>query len=121
MVGYVVGTDYGLATIGSTKTGAVADPHWFHEGLVLGLRWGEAYRLWFNQAGKQNDEWHLGVVIMGDPLLQLTGDLLPPGYTDASTRFPPEDYYYDIMATMAEETKPGTFEEYREQHPEFFR
>lgn len=76
---YTVGTDYGLATIGSSKIGAQTDPRLFHEGLAKGLRWGEAYREWYNEVGTKNDFWHLGIVLMGDPLLRVTGDLFPAG------------------------------------------
>ncbi|MGB5695233.1 MAG: hypothetical protein WBM46_06255 [Polyangiales bacterium] len=76
---YTVGTDYGLAIIGSTKEGHMTDPRTFHAHLAHGMRWGEAYRAWFNEQGKWNDVWYLGVVLMGDPLLTLTGDLPDSG------------------------------------------
>ncbi|MGB5266503.1 MAG: hypothetical protein WBN30_07945 [Polyangiales bacterium] len=82
---YTVGTDYGLATVGSTKMGAQTDPRLFHEGLTKGLRWGEAYREWYNQVGRKNDHWHLGIVLMGDPLLRVTGDLFPAGPSPDTT------------------------------------
>lgn len=83
---YTVGTEYGLATVGSTKMGAQTDPRLFHEGLAKGLRWGEAYREWYNQVGTKNDLWHLGIVLMGDPLLRVTGDLFPAGPSADTTR-----------------------------------
>jgi hypothetical protein len=116
---YVVATDYGLAAIGSTKTGAVNDPHFFHENLVLGRRWGEAYQMWFNEVGKRNDAWHLGIVLMGDPLLRLTGDLFPSGWTDVGGWDPP-GAFEELMETIAQESELSTFEEYRDSHPEFF-
>ncbi|MFW2387021.1 MAG: C25 family cysteine peptidase [Polyangiales bacterium] len=70
---YTVGTDYGLATIGSSKTGAQTNPRLFHESLARGLSWGEAYKVWYNQEGKKNDLWHLGIILMGDPLLRVPG------------------------------------------------
>lgn len=76
---YTVGTDYGLATVGSTKMGAQIDPRVFHEALTKGLRWGEAYKVWYTEEGRQRDFWHLGIVLMGDPLLRVTGDLFPAG------------------------------------------
>ncbi len=120
---YTLGTDYGLAIIGSTKTGAVANPDVFHKSLVLGRRWGEAFQLWYNQSGKHNDEWHLGVVLMGDPLLRLTGDLYPwGGAGDASNWTPPGEVedIDDIMRAIAEGAELGSYEEYREAYPQFF-
>jgi len=82
---YTVGTDYGLAVIGSTKIGAVADPRLFHESLAKGMRWGEAYKAWFNAEGMKNEYWHLGIVLMGDPLLRVTGDRFPAGPSPEAT------------------------------------
>lgn len=75
---FTVGTDYGLAVIGSTKVGHVRDPRSFHGNLANGMRWGEAYKTWFNEEGEGSDQWHLGLVIMGDPLLTVPGKSLPP-------------------------------------------
>jgi hypothetical protein len=72
---YTVGTEYGLATIGSTKVGAITDSRTFHSRLADGMRWGEAYKAWFNEEGKSNDEWHLGILLMGDPLLKVRGNV----------------------------------------------
>ena len=116
---YTVGTGYGLAIIGSTKVGHLTDPRLFHQNLVQGMRWGEAYRAWYNEEGKHNDFWYLGVVIMGDPLVRLTGDLFPSGGTDAAVW----DLRDDTEGTTSEcaaDVELGTFEEYRKGHPEFF-
>ena len=119
---YTVGTDYGLAIIGSTKTGAVNDPRVFHESLVLGRRWGEAYQVWFNEVGHRNDSWHLGIVLMGDPLLRVTGDLFPSGGTDAQGPGDPgtEAWGDALMETIQAEAELSTFEAYREENPDFF-
>ena len=74
---YVTGTDYGLAAIGPTNKGAVRNSSRLHEHLAARMSWGEAYLRWFNDEGKNDDEWHLGIVLMGDPLLTLTGDVPP--------------------------------------------
>ena len=117
---YVVGSDYGLSIIGSTKTGAVKNAHVFHENLVLGARWGEAYRAWFNDVGKRSDAWHLGIVLMGDPLLRLTGDL-PPTPTEIPQMVPEAVMLDDeIMKNIAAGARLGTFDQYRSSHPEFF-
>lgn len=72
---FTVGTEYGLAVIGSTKRGAPTQVRLFHQKLAEGLSWGQAYKLWFNEEGRQNYEWNLGIVLMGDPLLTVRGDL----------------------------------------------
>ena len=116
---FTVGTEYGLASIGSTKVGAQTDPRLFHAALAEGLRWGEAYKVWFNVKGNENDLWHLGVVLMGDPLLRVTGDLFPAGVSHDMT-----GDFLDNAEPPAPccviGVEPGTFEEYRGRHPEFF-
>lgn len=75
---YTVGTDYGLAIIGSTKVGGMIDSDLFHSKLADGMRWGEAYQAWFNEEGKSSDKWHMGILLMGDPLLKVNGDVNVP-------------------------------------------
>lgn len=70
---FTVGTDYGLAIIGSTKVGHLANSDGFHRNLGEGMRWGKAYKEWYNEEGVNSDKWHLGVVLMGDPLLRVRG------------------------------------------------
>ena len=116
---YTVGTDHGLAILGSTKVGAAQGSRVFHAGLATGHSWGEAYRLWYNTEGKQYDDWHLGMVIMGDPLLRISPDMLPPSYAEVTEWRPPTDLD-QIMERIAEDSILSTFEEYQERHPEFF-
>jgi len=116
---FTVDTEYGLAAIGSTKSGAQTDPRLFHAGLAQGLRWGEAYKMWFNVKGNENYLWHLGVVLMGDPLLRVTGDLFPAGPSHDAMRNLLEDPEPPMPCCIVD-VDPGTFEEYRTRHPEFF-
>ena len=116
---YTVGTDHGLAVIGSTKTGAVRDATLFHGSLASGSSWGEAYRHWYNHVAKHDDEWHLGVVIMGDPLLTIEGEpVMPRSMSSAAWRSVTDADA--IMEVIAAESVLGTFEEYQARHPEFF-
>ncbi|MGB5694234.1 MAG: C25 family cysteine peptidase [Polyangiales bacterium] len=120
---YTVGTDYGLAIVGSTKIGQMLNPRVFDKGLALGRGWGEAYKAWYNEEGKRSDEYQLGMVLMGDPLLRLTGDLTPSaGDFPDSTRASPEGLdvlpQEEIMENCSGNS--DTFEEYRAAHPEFF-
>lgn len=116
---YIAGTGYGLALIGSAKTGAIWDSRVFHKGLSEGRTWGEAYLDWYNQVGVDNDHWHLGIELMGDPLLRPRGNRAPlvpaPSVSPSS---PPDDD--GTMFEIAKTARLGTFEEYRAAHPEFF-
>ncbi len=120
---YVVRTSRGLATIGSTKTGGIYSPATFHSRLAAGDTWGEAFRQWYNATGRWDDEWHLGIVILGDPLLTIDGDtrglieeIAIPEPDEAQRRA-----LWESMRRWAADFRLGTFEEYRAAHPEFFK
>jgi hypothetical protein len=68
---YLTGTDYGLATTGTTKPGGNYYPKAFHHLLSQGNTWGEAFRGWYNHYGVTDDRWFLGMVILGDPMLAI--------------------------------------------------
>lgn len=116
---YTVGTDHGLAIIGSTKDGHLADPRGFHYNLSLGMSWGEAYLVWYNTEGRYSDKWHLGVVIMGDPLLRVIGDVMSPGANP--WRVPELRAAFDLEGpNCGANVAAGTYEEYVENNPQFF-
>ncbi len=120
---YTVGTDYGLAIIGLTKEGVIVKPRVFHLNLARGMSWGQAYRAWFNEAGKNHEESSLGVVIMGDPLLTLAGHPLAPGTAEEGVAPSGDNSEYlaqDDEPDCDLERELGGFEEYRNAHPEFF-
>ena len=118
---YLLGTGYGLAVVGSTKTGAIINSRVFHRRLSEGRTWGRAYLDWYNEVGVNKDEWHLGIVLMGDPLLHLypRADALRQ-VSELSSSQPTSPEYGDIMREIARTADLGTFEEYREAHPHFF-
>jgi hypothetical protein len=66
---YVLNTD-AIAVVGSTKTGGMYDADWFHESLTS-MTWGQAFKEWYAEVGALNDDWFLGMSIMGDPLLKV--------------------------------------------------
>lgn len=71
---YVLGTSYGLAAVGSTKTGSMLRFEPFYQTLGEGGCLGEAYFDWWTAitaGGFSSYEmsWHLGMVMIGDPTL----------------------------------------------------
>lgn len=78
---YIKG-EYGLATIGSTKTGGIFNPEVMNIALANGENWGTAYQMWVNDIWENYasygfdkpfiDSWWLGMMIQGDPTLRLT-------------------------------------------------
>ncbi len=119
---YTTRTDYGLAAIGSTKTGGIYTPSIFHSQLALGSTWGESFRQWYNGHGKYNDEWHLGIVIVGDPLLVISGDVQDKILALVPREWTAEDLaaLRQTMVKVAQEAKLGTYESYRKNNPSLF-
>ncbi len=69
---YLTKTATGLAVTGSTKVGGNYHPYEFNKALSLGGSWGNAFQVWYNYYGHEDDEWYLGMTILGDPTLQIT-------------------------------------------------
>jgi hypothetical protein len=119
---YLLRTTYGLAVLGSTKTGGVASPQAFDSALASGKTWGEAYEDWYNQQGKWDDQWYLGIVILGDPMLVLhsaSGAGSPPA--PGAGALPHREELEAIMRESARTIDVRDFEDYRRSNPQFFR
>lgn len=71
--------DYGIGSIGSTKTGSMLDFNYFYEPLGQGQNLGQAFKHWFDciydSVGMSFDRlcWHYGMTLLGDPFLKPTG------------------------------------------------
>ncbi len=82
---YVFATDYGLASVGSTKSGSMLQFEYFYGPLGDDESLGQAYRQWWEHivsGGFSPGEmsWHLGMVLIGDPTLRpLAESLGGPG------------------------------------------
>lgn len=68
---YLTETETGIALTGSTKVGGNYYPLEFHRSLTLGSSWGNAFKSWYNYYGKKDDQWFLGMVILGDPAITI--------------------------------------------------
>lgn len=70
---YVMKTTYGLAVMGTTKTGGNYYPQSFNQHLASGKSWGESYVHWWNESSSALEpKWTMGLVIFGDPMLKIT-------------------------------------------------
>lgn len=122
---YLTETDYGLATIGSTKAGGVYTPEIFHEQLADGYTWGEAYLEWYNEKGQKDDEWYLGIVVFGDPMLTLRNSKLQLLEQTRNAEEVVSAHEMEMLtATMKARVDTmafDTFAEYRTMNPAFFR
>ncbi|MDP3012693.1 MAG: CARDB domain-containing protein, partial [Candidatus Subteraquimicrobiales bacterium] len=66
---YIFANTYGLAAVGSTKTGSMLEFQYFYEPLSQGKNLGEAFKEWFTIQGITYQSWHYGMVLLGDPTL----------------------------------------------------
>lgn len=78
---YVFGTDLGLLSVGSSKTGSMLHFGDYFDPLGEGEIFGEAWKNWWlaRAASGFNDyekDWHYGMTMIGDPLL-LTQEFIP--------------------------------------------
>jgi hypothetical protein len=74
---YIFQTEYGLLSIGSTKTGSMLCFYDYYEPLGNGLTFGEAFLSWCVNnmetcAGEDSRPWFYGMTVSGDPTLKLS-------------------------------------------------
>lgn len=82
--------NYGLGSIGSTKTGSMLDFYFFYRPLGQNKTLGEAFKDWFTHItnyGVTFDElcWHYGMVLLADPFLKPTGHNMWIAETESNT------------------------------------
>jgi hypothetical protein len=69
---YVFQTDYGLLSIGSTKTGSMLNFLDFYEPLGWGMTYGEAFEYWAVKNMEDSRPWFYGMTLIGDPTLRVS-------------------------------------------------
>jgi len=78
--GMAIASKHGLASVGTTHTGAMLHNGQFEYYLQEGDSWGEALRRWWNFSGKKNyDNWHAGMTGYGDPMVRMRGGKIRQG------------------------------------------
>lgn len=80
---YIFTNTYGLATVGSTKTGGMLDLYNFYNPLKTKTI-GESFKDWFTASGESNRSWFYGMTVLGDPTLSPT--YTPPAYHDIAVK-----------------------------------
>ncbi len=97
---YLLETDSAISVVGSTKTGGIYYPIEFNKALGEGACWGAAYRVWYNNSGYTDDNWFLGMIIMGDPAIRpyhASGADIAEGSRSISTIIPLSEEETDRM------------------------
>jgi hypothetical protein len=79
---YIFQTEYGLLTVGTTKTGSMLQFDDYYYPLGQGCTFGEAFRDWAVEnmetgAGDDSRSWFYGNLILGDPTLKVSRFTLP--------------------------------------------
>ncbi len=86
--------DYGLAAVGSSKTGSMIGYFQdFYRPMGRDSSIGDAFRAWYNLHGEYSRFWHYGLNIVGDPSLK------PRGRTEGAGQTPEQ---HGVMPTTAE-------------------
>jgi len=96
---YVLCDTYGLAALGSTKTGSMLDFEEFYGPLGLGMTLGESFMDWFSamaENGFSESEacWFYGMTLCGDPSLVVVTDADHDGIPNGDDNCP-DDYNPD--------------------------
>ncbi|MGD9380616.1 MAG: C25 family cysteine peptidase [candidate division WOR-3 bacterium] len=96
--------DYGIGSIGSTKSGSMLDFNYFYGPLGQRANLGQAFKYWFeciyDSVGMSFDRlcWHYGMTLLGDPFLKPTGH--GTSITEHPQRIAP-DYELSMTNTIA--------------------
>lgn len=121
---YLLRTDYGLATIGSTKVGGNYYPKVFHYVLTENGTWGDAYKTWYNYYGVNDDNWFLGMIILGDPMLVVSMEVQKGLQTLAVGIAPPSaeeiEELDNKILEFGYDYSGDSFEEYKYRNPQFY-
>jgi hypothetical protein len=72
---YVFNPPYGLAALGSTKTGSMLYFEDFYGPLREYKPLGEAFKEWMAEVGEESRPWFYGMTLLGDPLLDLRNEI----------------------------------------------
>ena len=68
--------NWGLLTIGSTKTGSMLDFWEFYQPLAQGKSIGDAFKSWSTMWADSDPKWFFGMNLFGDPLLKISQYML---------------------------------------------
>ncbi|MFH2096765.1 MAG: hypothetical protein ABIJ16_13735 [Bacteroidota bacterium] len=120
----VLGTDFGLAIMGTTKTGGNYDPGYFNQALANNYSWGEAFIYWYNsKSGIIAEKWTMGLCLLGDPMLRISPTTQKIMSAMVLPEITPERLIEleEYGKKMQTENCNKTFAEYKNAHPQYYR
>ncbi|MBN2382126.1 hypothetical protein JXQ70_04505 [bacterium] len=68
---YILDNDYGLISVGSTKTGAMLNFEDYYSPLARSKTFGQSFLEWFQINGEDSWSWFYGMTLLGDPTLTI--------------------------------------------------
>ncbi|MEZ5359357.1 MAG: putative Ig domain-containing protein [Candidatus Zixiibacteriota bacterium] len=85
---YIFRDDYGLAAVGSAKTGSMLEFQYFYPSWDQGKTFGQAFANWFTTVGNDGYAgweicWYYGMTLCGDPTLTKSPYTLPEIMTES--------------------------------------
>lgn len=91
---YIFCESYGLAAVGSTKSGSMLGFEHFYEPMHRNMTIGDAYREWWESRypyGPGDQSWFYGMTLLGDPLLVPRAGFYndPPSASSGFAQYPP--------------------------------
>jgi hypothetical protein len=120
----VMGTDYGLAIMGTTKTGGNHSPSDFNYALSLGYTWGESFIYWTQNAGYYfEDKWKMGLCLLGDPCLKIS-PATSKSISQLKLPEPTKDYVKDmedIILKTEKQAPLSNYEKFKLEHPQYYQ
>ncbi|MBN1797897.1 MAG: hypothetical protein JW822_04945 [Spirochaetales bacterium] len=119
---YLVKTDYGLAVTGSTKPGGNYNAYYFNMALASAWTWGDAFRHSYNVFMNDDDNWFLGMTILGDPTLTISKETgLSLMQDSAETQSTIDKKLLDeIMRKQQKYDNSQSFEQYKKENLQFY-
>jgi len=102
---YIFCQTYGLASIGSTKTGSMLDFQYFYNLFGNDQTIGQSFVGWFGAIGSDGYDdyeicWHYGMTLCGDPTLKRHPFYVP----SITTEILPDGFYGDPYSVILEAT-----------------
>jgi parallel beta-helix repeat protein len=111
---YLFADTYGVAVIGSTKSGGMLKFDEFYQPLSIGKTLGESYKDWFsyiaiNGFSTYEIMWHYGMGLLGDPTLHpnIPNDL-PVSFIDNLDDYSKIDGTVELSGTVRKGLQPGS-------------
>ncbi len=118
----VLGTSYGLAIMGTTKTGGNYSPNNFHSALANDYNWGKSFCYWYNNTSI-TEEWSMGLCLLGDPMITISENT-KSALININFPEPNAEQLENLYKTAIQDAKNAKVESYEDfiiKHPKYYK